>query len=277
MIDQPHQYLGFGKGMAIVSFNVNGLRRHFDDIQNTLLNLEIHILALNEIKLDDKHLEELTDIAGYQQGRLDRTRIGGGVSIYIRESINFRTRFDIPKNDLELICIEIEPPKSKLFLILAWYRPPNTPVDILFKLEKVISYFDREVKEIILLGDTNCDLKIVKQNEQLAEGNSKHSCRIYELFNFQQLIEEPTRVTLNTAAIIDHIVTTCCKSIVNSWAYKMALSDHYLVYCRRKFNGAIIKDHKVIKTRNLKKFAKATFLMMLLVFAGKRWLPKQMT
>ena len=145
-------------------------------------------------------------------------------SIYIRESIKFRTLSDIPKNDLELICIEIEPPKSKPFLILAWYRPPNTPVDIFFKLEKVISYFERKEKEIILLGDTNCDLKTVKQNEQSAEGNSKHICRIYELSNFQQLIEEPTRVTLNTAAIIDHIATTYSKNIVNSEVYKMALS-----------------------------------------------------
>ena len=246
--------------MAIASLNVNSLRKHFDEIENTLFNLGIHILALNETNLDDKHPEELTDITGYQQVRLDRTRNGGGVSIYIRESIKFRTRSDIPKNDLELICIEIEPPKSKPFLILAWYRPPNAPVDIFFKLEKVTSYFDREEKEIILLGDINCDLKTVKQNEQSAEGNSKHICRIYELFNCQQLIEEPTLVTLNTAAIIDHIATTCSKNIVNSGVYKMALSDHYLVYCIRKFNGAVIKDHKVIKTRKMNKFDEGHFL-----------------
>ena len=83
--------------MAIASLNVNGLRRHFDEIQNTLFNLGIHILALNETKLDDKHPEELTDISGYQQVCLDRTRNGGGVSIYIRDSIKFRTRSDIPK------------------------------------------------------------------------------------------------------------------------------------------------------------------------------------
>ena len=132
-----------------------------------MFNLGIHILALNETKLDDKHPEELiADITGYQQVRLERTRNGGGISIYIRESINVRARSDIPKNDLESICIEIEPPKSKPFLILAWYRAPNTPFDIFFKLEKVISYFDREENEMILLGDTNCDLKTVKQNEQ---------------------------------------------------------------------------------------------------------------
>ena len=119
LIDQHHQHLGFGKGMIIASLNVNGLRRHFDKIQNILSSLGIHILALNKTKLDEKHPEELTDMPGYQQVRLDRPCNGSGVPIYVRESIKFRTRSDVPKYDLELICIEIRSPKSKPFHILA--------------------------------------------------------------------------------------------------------------------------------------------------------------
>ena len=40
----------------------------------------------------------------------------------------------------------------------------------------------------------------------------------------------------------------------------MALSDHYLVYCLRKFNGEVTKDHKVIKTREMSKFEEGQFL-----------------
>ena len=87
--------------MTIASLNVNGLRRHFDEIHSILSSLGIHVLALNETKLDEKHPEKLTDITGYQQVRLDRTCNGGGVSIYIRESIKFKTHSDVPKNDLE--------------------------------------------------------------------------------------------------------------------------------------------------------------------------------
>ena len=64
LIDQPHQHLGFGKGMTISSLKVNALKRHFDEIQNILSSLGIHVLALNETKLDKKHPEELTDITG---------------------------------------------------------------------------------------------------------------------------------------------------------------------------------------------------------------------
>ena len=78
--------------------------------------LGIHILVLNETKLDSSIPKELTRVSGYQQMRLDRTCHGGGISICIRDSVNFKPRDDLPADGLELICIEIEPPKSKPFL-----------------------------------------------------------------------------------------------------------------------------------------------------------------
>ena len=113
---RSHQHLGLKKGMVIASLNVNGIRSHLDEVQLLLNNLGIHILALNETKLDSSIAKELTDIAGYQQKRLDRTCHGGGVSIYIRDSIRFKPRDDVPVTDLELICIEIEPVNHFLLL-----------------------------------------------------------------------------------------------------------------------------------------------------------------
>ena len=144
---------------------------NLDEIQVLMNNLGIHILALNETKLDPNYPKELTSIAGYQQERLERTCNGGGVSIYFRDSIKYKPRPDVPVEDLEIICIEVEPPNSRSFLVLAWYRPPSDPVVSFDKLEKVLSFLDKEVKEIILLGDTNCDLT-PKQAEQPIDNNS---------------------------------------------------------------------------------------------------------
>ena len=41
-------------------------------------------------------------------------------------------------------------------------------------------------------------------------------------------------------------------NILKCGVYQVSLSDHYLVYCVRKFNGAVAKGHKVIKTRKMK-------------------------
>ena len=146
------QHLGFKKGMAIASLNVNGLRSHLDEVQLLVRNLGIHILALNETKLDRSVPKEVTDIRGYQQFRLDRTCNGGGVSVYVRDSAKAKHRSDVPSDDLELLCIEIELPKSRPFLVIAWYRPPGGPVCSFDKLEKALAYLDREGKERILLG-----------------------------------------------------------------------------------------------------------------------------
>ena len=102
---------------------------------------------------------------------------------------------------------------------------------------------------MLLLGDTNCDLT-PKQAGLPIDNNSKH----------MQLVMEPTRVTLTTTSIIDHIATTCAGNIVGSGVHKISMSDHYMIYCIRKFNGAVEKDHKMIKTRKMKNFNEDEFL-----------------
>ena len=148
-----------------------------------------------------------------------------GIFIYVRDSINFKPRDDIPVDGLELICVETEPPKSKPFLVIAWYRPPSDPVGSFDKLEKALAFLDREGKEIILLGDTNCDLT-GRSSDQLLDNNAKDMADIYELFSFKQLVGEPTRVTLETATLIDHIATTCARNIVKTGVHEVSLSDH---------------------------------------------------
>ena len=81
--------------------------------------LEIHILALNKTNIDPGCPSELTATTGYQEKRLERSARSDRVSIYVRDSIRFNRRMDIPVEDLELICIEILPQKCNSFLVLA--------------------------------------------------------------------------------------------------------------------------------------------------------------
>ena len=75
-----------------------------------------------------------------------------------------------------------------------------------------------------------------------------------------QIIEEPTRVTLDGSTLIDHIATTNCNNIVESGVLKISLSDHYLVYCVRKLRGGVKHQHKYITSRQRKNFSKEAFL-----------------
>ena len=68
--------------------------------------------------------------------------------------------------------------------------------------------------------------------------------------------------------MIDHVATTCARNIVEAGVHKFSLSDHYMVCCIRKFNGAVEKGHKMIKTRKMKNFDKEAFLADV---SGIRW------
>ena len=112
--------LGLKKGMSITSLNINGLRTHIDWVALLIQNLRIHAIVLCETKLGTSFPRELAVINGYIQER-DRTCNGEGVSIYIRNSINYQRRTDLPRGDLELIYIKVLPYRNKPFLLLAWY------------------------------------------------------------------------------------------------------------------------------------------------------------
>eukprot|EP00794_Sanderia_malayensis_P015140 gene15140-16696_t len=151
------------------------------------------------------------------------------------------------------------------FIILALYRPPDESVEFFSELEKTLHFLDNENKELILLGDTNCDiLAEYSSNEQSSTNSlpahSKRLLEIYSLFGFQQLIRKVTRETLTSKTLIDHIATTNQSNIVISEVREVSLSDHYMVYCVRKFRGASKKQHKSISTRHMKNFREENFL-----------------
>ena len=106
-----------------------GLQLHLDEMKCVVHERGIHILAVSETKLDSEITDNLLEIEGYTLHREDRNRSGGGVAVYVRNSLKHNRRTDIPEKSLELVCIEIEPVRARPFLIFAWYRPPSAPLE----------------------------------------------------------------------------------------------------------------------------------------------------
>ena len=92
--------------------------------------------------------------------------------------------------------------------------------------------------------------------------NIKQLENLYNSFGLKQLINEPTRETIDTSSIIDHIAINIASSVIESEVLKLGLSDHYLVYDIRKFRGNIPCNNK-IKTRKMKNFNEELFLNFL--------------
>ena len=136
--------------MTIASLNVNSLLFHIEEIRTLVRDLGIHILAINETKLDGNIDDTLVSIDGYSIKRCDRNRNGGGVALYIKDSIADRSsvRESLPETALESSCLEVQPIQAAPFLVFSWYRPPNECADIFRQLEESMQILDRENKEI---------------------------------------------------------------------------------------------------------------------------------
>ena len=108
------------KGFKLACINVNSICKHIDEIRYVLINSPLEVLAINESKLDDTISDTEVYIPGYIIIRKDRSRSGGGVALYIRENLWYTNRIDLVPDTLEMICVEINLPHSRSFLVSTW-------------------------------------------------------------------------------------------------------------------------------------------------------------
>ena len=80
----------------------------------------IHVKATNKTKIDPGNFKQLTRTSGFEHESKVRMFNGGGVAVNIKDSIRCQLRNDIPDCDLELIWVEILPPKAKPYVPVAW-------------------------------------------------------------------------------------------------------------------------------------------------------------
>ena len=115
---------------------------------------------------------------------------------------------------------------------------------------------DSENKEIILIGDYNCDWSRLDSNSANAQTNKLSG--IAQTFQFQQLISDPTRITANSKTLIDLAFTNKPELINGSGVIHLGISDHSLIYKQKKISVPR-KEPKVIKSRNFKHYNSNNF------------------
>ena len=146
-----------------VKSTFQSLMKYIDQFRYFLKDKQFDIICLNETLLDETINDHEVNITGYEILRKDRNRNGGGVAVYVRNTINYISRTELDTDDLETITVEISKPRSiKLFIVNCLYRPPNATVELFSAYERLIEKLDSENKEIILIGDFNCDWTGVK-------------------------------------------------------------------------------------------------------------------
>lgn len=125
-------------------------------------------------------------------------------------------------------------------IVCVVYRPPSGNFsDFVHSFEEAVVKFHPSNSEVICGGVVNVDFfkiddfRVLKLTE------------IFELFNFKQLVDVPTRVTKSSSTLIDIILLSVD---VDGSDGVGQLSDHVLVYVKLNFVEEVSRA-RVIKSR----------------------------
>ena len=115
-----------------------------------MLSKTVDILAINDTRLDSSIQNGEVSIPGYTLERKDRNRNGGGVALYIRDSINYKRLIDLPDDNMRLISIQESKAKANQFIVSTWYRPQRSTTELMNRFEDVLQRLDSYHMEVAL-------------------------------------------------------------------------------------------------------------------------------
>jgi exonuclease III len=237
-----------GKGFKIGHINIRSIRNKIDHLKVFLHLNDFDILCVTETHLNDN--DNNINIEGFNPIRLDRKltediKGGGGILCYVKDGIMCKELPDLNDDAVESLCIEINLPHTKPFLLCTIYRPPKANADYLSKIDDLFQKWTSLYNDVVILGDFNLD--------QCKRPNLSKVNKMCKQSNLSQLIKDYTRITEDTRTIIDFIFVTNSNIVSNSGVHSLGLSDHSLIYLVRK-HMKVKSNSRTIKSRSFKNF-----------------------
>ena len=117
-------------------------------------------------------------------------------------------------------------------------------VDVFWEIESLVRLLDKENKKSITVGDTKCDLHNHNHTKNLNNHNHNHTKHLNTLMNnfgLTERIKEPTRITVSTQTLIDHITTNRPNFVLHSGVIHCGISDHDSIYMVKRLRMPKLK------------------------------------
>jgi len=237
--------------LSFFHHNIIGSRAHHNELIVYLkaLNCEFTVIGLCEIWLKESNCD-LYGIKGYvSEFKCRQGKSGSGVALYIKDSVNYNRRNDLESilNECAIECVFIEIQGKqfgpKPIVIGEIYRPPGSSVDSFNTyIETFLKSVNKEGKLCYLLGDYNINLINVHTHSP-----TENLVDIMFSQAFVPLINRPTRVTVNTATLIDHIYTNAIYDENYVYSSGILISALLIIFL---FFISAIKINKNVKPNN---------------------------
>ena len=242
--------------LSIAHININSIWNKIDEVKLLLNEGLFDILAISETKLDSTYDCTLLQHPCYRIMRKDRKKGGGGLLVYIRNGVSTYRRLKLEPPNMESICIDVKGHNNSRFLVLACYRSPtkNKPADFLPSIYSAAESLFNIRNELLIIGDLNFNMYVNGNTEA-----DSHLTEFCDCFCMSNTITEPTRVTNNSASLIDVILTSNPERFALSGTMKLGISDHDLIYTIRK-QKIQRPPPKLIEYRSMKNLEREEYL-----------------
>lgn len=233
--DELNKQIPNDNSFSLIHFNARSLPKNYDDIHTLLASLEKKFTAIgiSETWLSVNKKSDMYHIDGYNFVQINReNKRGGGVGIYIDNNFDYLIRSDISNNTSEFqsIFIELLSNEKRCIIIGCIYRVPGSNIDtFLDKLNNILEKINNRNSDIFIMGDFNLNLLNIDSHDKTNEFlESMYSSSLYPL------ISKPSRITPNSATLIDNIFCNCLDSTFNTGLLIADVSDHLPVFCVKK-------------------------------------------
>jgi hypothetical protein len=223
------------KNFSIIHTNIRSAKKNLSNFENYLANIDFNpsIIALSETWFNDSDVN-IYGIEGYNiESTYRPSKRGGGVSLLIRESLKYNKRMDLSliNEHCELIFIEIKKDQFESYrdiLIGVMYRPPNGNLENYNNyLNDFLEIIKTEEKLIYICGDFNINL--LNSTTHTDTDNFLNCLYSNSLF---PLISKPTRISKNSATLIDNIFTNDINNVNMTCGILCTdISDHFPIFC----------------------------------------------
>lgn len=150
--------------VTFFSSNCRSLLPKMDDQRHLCHQQSPGIVTLCETWLDENVQACEVSLPDYQLFRRDRDRHGGGLALYISNSLAIRKVS--PSLNYELLSAEVVC-KSGLMLVAVAYRPPGTDNDLSSLCLALGSLHLAKYQRVIILGDFNVDLGVLNLRQTI--------------------------------------------------------------------------------------------------------------
>ena len=226
---------------SFLHLNARSLAGHFDKSKMLLSRLSVSfpVIGVTETWLSDLTTDSV-DISGFRFLSNHRTNKNcGGTGLYLQDDLEYKLRPDCNYSDPEVIeslLVEFDIPRGKNIVVGVVYRPPNQNLSaFLAVFNEILSNITRGGKTCYVAGDYNLDILHYNDHAQTQEF-------VDNLFSHMlfPLITKPTRITANSATLIDNIFTNHLTADICNGIIINDISDHLPIFAHvfdRKFQS----------------------------------------